>query len=262
MADQASVFDETKSKETNNNSTDNATSPTSSEPTASEIAELVGEGKKYKTIDDLAKAYKNADQFIEHIKTENQGLREELDKRLSANDVLEQLKREREESQSADAGSGDTTPSLSKEDLSELISNVLEEKDSQKTAQQNLATANDKMVEIYGDPQKAKAAMEAKASELGLSVGFLKQVAEQSPTAFFNSMGITGKSQTSGSSVTHGKTNTEALSVMNQSSNTTEGTWRYYEELRKSNPKQYWKPETQNRLFRDRQEKGESFFAT
>ena len=37
------------------------------EPT---VDQLVGEGKKYATVDDLAKAYANADMFIGQLKTD------------------------------------------------------------------------------------------------------------------------------------------------------------------------------------------------
>ena len=38
---------------------------------------LVGDGQKYKTPEELAKAYSNADQFIEQLKDENRKLREQ-----------------------------------------------------------------------------------------------------------------------------------------------------------------------------------------
>ena len=44
-------------------------------PVADPLQELVGEGKKFKSIEDLAKSKVEADRFIDKLKSENDALR-------------------------------------------------------------------------------------------------------------------------------------------------------------------------------------------
>src|SRR5687767_9591535 len=56
------------------------------------LAILVGEGRKYKTVEELAKAYIHIDGFAETLKGENTKLREDLAKSTTLDQVLERLK--------------------------------------------------------------------------------------------------------------------------------------------------------------------------
>ena len=55
---------------------------------------LVGETQKYKTPEELAKAYTNADQFIETLKEENRKLREQTMAAKTIDDVLERMSKQ------------------------------------------------------------------------------------------------------------------------------------------------------------------------
>ena len=59
--------------------------------TGNPIEELVGEGKKYRSVEDLAKAYKNADQFIETLKTEKRTLEEQYHDAIAKNRSIEEI---------------------------------------------------------------------------------------------------------------------------------------------------------------------------
>ena len=224
------------------------------------LTTLVGEGKKYGDSESLAKAYSNADDFIGQLKTENQELRSELDKRLNAEDVLSEIKREREETLKATQISREnTTPKLDEEALSKLISSTLDEKENQKEATANLTTVDSQMKKLYG-AEKAKEVLETKAQELNLSVDFLAGVAAKSPNAFFNTLGISQKSETTIPTTTVSTTNTQAVKEVNAGSILAEGTWESFEALRKSNPRKYFSPEVQNQMFKMRKEKGPEGF--
>jgi len=221
------------------------------------VSDLVGEGKKYSSYQELEKAYTNADQFINRLKEEGVQLRGELDKRLNAEDMVEQIKREREELKAqAEAAQGNTTPQFDESKLTDLISSTLAQKETQKTVEANILNVDAKMKEMYGE--KAKDVLHQKASENAVSVEFMMEVAAKSPTAFFNTLGISAKGQTTPSNTHSSGTNTQAMNTSNSS--TEVGTWKYFEELRKSNPKEYYKPATQNQLFKMRTEKGQEAF--
>lgn len=207
---------------------------------ASPLGDLVGEGKKFATVEDLAKGKAEADQFIEQLKSEMTGLREDLDKRLTSEQVLEEINR-RQPAQNE----GNTSPQISTEDISDLVKRELTGLETSKTIEGNVSTANNRMVELYGQ-DKAADAVAKKASELGVNVDFLRDVAAKSPTSFFELMGVDKGTQGVPQSTGDGL-NTEGLS---QSSPAIQGgTVEAYSELRKTNPKEYWSPDVQKKLF-------------
>lgn len=211
------------------------------------LAELVGEGKKFKTASDLAKSKIESDRFIESLKRENAEMRAEVDKKLNAEEQLTELRSEIAALRGRapqEPSREKTPPALTVEGVQALISETLTQSERNRTAQQNITVANAAMVEHYGDADKATTAVRAKASELGLSVDDLKAMAEKSPTAFKKIM--LGDSQA--------RSTDAPLDVRSQNPNPAlrsaaqPGTKEYFEEIRKRSLKEYFKPEVQTAL--------------
>tara|TARA_R110000823_G_scaffold67662_2_gene157597 strand:+ start:2980 stop:3723 length:744 start_codon:yes stop_codon:yes gene_type:complete len=235
---------------------------TTQEPTLPEQSQagvletLVGEGKKFSNNEDLAKGKAESDSFIEQLQTELQGLRGELDKRMTSEDVLAKI---REENAKSSAAEGNTTPSLGKDDVAELVKQTLESTRTEETMNLNLGKVDQELLNKFGE--KAGEWLASKSQELGVSVDFLADVAKTSPSAFFNTVGLNTETNTN-ASVTQSSVNTESLAHNNQATAIKAGTKRSYDELRKSDPRKYWSPEVQNDLFKSRQELGaEAFYA-
>ena len=74
---------------------DEATGTPKEETQTSELADLVGEGKKFATVEDLAKGKQESDRFIEQLQGELSGLREDLGKRMTSEQVLEEINRQK-----------------------------------------------------------------------------------------------------------------------------------------------------------------------
>ena len=225
------------------------------------LAQVVGEGKKYSDTEQLAKGAVHGNDYINKLETEMAELRGELDKRLTAEEMVQQIKRETAEHQAqTQQVQENTTPQLDEEKLSQLISNTIEQKDTQKVAQQNIQAVDAKMKELYG-ADKAADVVQQKAQVMGVTVDKLAEIAAISPDMFFNSIGVSqGSSKITTPTPTVGTTSTEAVQTMNSGQAVEEGTWDYFEQLRKSNPKEYFKPATQQKLFKMRQEKGHDGF--
>src|SRR5688500_15910791 len=66
------------------------------------FSELVGEDKKFKTPADLARAKAESDAFIERLKQENSGLRNELKTRTTMEDFMKTIKESRPTEQPVD----------------------------------------------------------------------------------------------------------------------------------------------------------------
>ena len=114
--------------------------------------------------------------------------------------------------------------------------------------------------ELYGN-DKAAQVVKDKAQAMGVSLDWLQDAAAKSPSAFFSVMGISleGGKTTTPSATVSSTTNTQAVEQVH-ASGIQQDTWKHFEEIRKSDPRTYWKAETQQRLFKARNEKGESFY--
>jgi len=222
---------------------------------------LVGEGKKYTTNEEQVKGHIEGDLFINQLTTENDELRGELDKRLNAEDVLSDIKRERVELEKTTLSAREnTTPVVDEEVLSKLISNTVDKRDADKVASSNINIVDAKMKEIFG-ADKAHEVLQDKARTMNLSVDSLAKIASESPLAFFNTLGISqDQKPVTTPSATVGTTNTEAVEDLMAGKNAESGTMGYYEDMRKANPRKFFTPEIQNQLFKSRKEKGQEGF--
>lgn len=243
--------------DTTNNNNGSATSPDASMQTTGSVSELVGPGKKFATVEDLARGKVEADAYIEQLKGETAGLRSDLDQRLSAEELLEQIRTEREAQLAASnqPAQGNTTPSLGTDDITSLVKATIEQREVMQTASQNLAAADKRMKELYGE--KALEVMNQKASEAGVSVKFLTDIAAKSPKAFYNVLGLEQAKGSSLPNMTRGSVDPESLGSNRSSGGLS--TWADFEKLRKENPKLYWKPATQTALFKAKKENGDAF---
>ena len=204
-------------------------------PSASMLADLVGEGKKFATPEDLAKAKIEADAFINQLKDENKGLRESAQRDANAGDNLAALQRELAElkaklNKSAEP-SPNTTGELTTGQLENLVAGVMTKKEQERTAAQNMRDANDKLVKFAGSLEKALEVLKSRASELGLSVYDLKAMAEKSPTAFLQIMGAASGKPSATPDLSTPQVNSAAMPLTN--GQPTQGTAAYYNNLRK-----------------------------
>jgi len=156
-----------------------------------EVAELVGEGKKYKTAEDALKALPHAQSHIHTLEEEAKQLREELAKRKAAEELLEEFK-----STNVLGGNRQETPQAQQVDYEQIVASVLAKKEAQTTAQKNISVVVNTFQDAFGDKTKAEEMYNKVAEESGLSVAALNQLAAASPEAVMRLAGITKKQET------------------------------------------------------------------
>lgn len=231
----------------------------------SALNDLVGEGKKFKTPDDLAKAKLESDRFIEKLQNEQRELREELSKRLSAEEAL---RRAQEAGSRVETGA--TTPQTpppqrqqeSTVDIMSEVEKVLNRRDQQKTTQSNIEQVTSKMTSTYGTVDKAAEVVQLKAQELGMSVAKLQELASENPKAFFTLLGVNDKATEVPKTSSWGNTkNTVAMKNGTSGSQVSPGTYKWYQEIRKADPAAYYSPRVQLQMDKDAREKGEKFYS-
>lgn len=223
------------------------------DPTKDYYPELVGEDKKYKTNQDLARAAVEKDSFIERLKRENADVRNilaEMNQDLSARKRLEDLVDQ--------LASGQTkTPSntnnqnveqtqnsvASPEEIAKLVKNSLMEDAAKQRQNENLEKVASKLQEHWGDSYSQK--LTEHMNTLGMDKVSFSNVAKTSPEAFLRMVGIQEKREertlfTPPST----QVNTTAMGPARTNKN-----WAYYQEMRRKDPVKYSSIEVQNELY-------------
>lgn len=233
------------------------------------VDQLVGEDKPYKTVDDLAKAKRHADNFIEtlkaelhEIRNENSSLRDDAKTRERVEQMLDQLT-SRNNSQEDDGdlyNQTEETPRSSQPDtqaINALIESKITQIERDRTSNQNRMKAVNKLKEEYGSGYVDR--LKARSSELGLTPEELNDLAGKSPTAFLDLV-IPRASPDK---------NDRPVDVPPSSGQPPRGpsagqpgTPEFYRQIKKDNPRRYWSPEVQGQMHRDAikaAEEGRSF---
>lgn len=226
-------------------------------PNTNPLEELVGEGKKFQTVEQLASAKLEADRTIQARNEELERHREEIRRQAEEIEAFKRQPREplaQEPPRVADRPVEDEP----NKDLASRIREEIRQAQEEDIQNQNIRTVAVKLSEVYGSSDKAREVVAAKASELGLSVEFLQSVAAKSPKAFFTQLGLTDvTSQPPAAS--RSDVNTVALGNTSSSA-PKQGSYKSYEQLRQDNPKRYFSAEIQNQMFADAKRLGDAFF--
>ena len=230
---------------------------------------LVGDGQKYANADELAKAYVNADARIAQLQAD-------LTKATAKAEVLEDFQNaQRNPTKETppvkpDAGNeedeankppknSDGEPKVDERDLSEIVRSEINKTNEEKRAGDNVNTAAQALKDYFGSPEKAQQAVQQKAAELDVSVDWLMGVAAKSPSALYRTMDVPiGGHSTSTPNVNTGSDVNVQAREQYQGKNVRG--FKYYEELRKANKKNYYSRETQSKMFEDRVTLGEDEF--
>lgn len=204
----------------------NSNTNTNNVPDEVKIEDLVGEGKKYSTVEDLAKAYLHADNHIKKIESENNDLRIKTEAAKSVDDILAGLKGTTENTDSSH-----TTPTQDPDngvkeevDLEKLLEQKLAERDQQSQAATNKKMVIDALSAKYGN--RAGEVFEAKAQELGTD---LETLSAQAPQLVLQAFGVNDSTPSSSApSPTSGQRNSEQPSGVTAEV----GTKAYLQQLR------------------------------
>lgn len=168
------------------------------------VQDLVGEGKKYATPEAALQSIPHAQHHIEQLEQEMANLREDLSKRKTVDEVLQEINKTPAETEAQ--------PQLTQEQLDALIDNRLTVKQQLEQTKSNMDTVKETFLDHFGDSNKSFEAYTGKAAELGMSVEQLNQLAATSPKAVFEMFGLENKTK---STVTKIDTNINSEAVVN-----------------------------------------------
>lgn len=210
---------------------------------------LVGEGKKFATKDDLAKAKIASDAFIEQLKREAAELREQVKSQQTMDEILTKIR-------SASAPTPPATPAeppapTAQPDIKETVASLFKEQEAQRQIQNNQQVVEAKLREKWG--ADAQVNLNQKAKELGVAPSYLLSIAQQSPSLFFATLGIDQKASTQ-------TLPAPRTSVQTPQPQSGERTKSHYDRLKATNPTEYFSPKVQNQMMKDAMKMREAFF--
>lgn len=220
------------------------------------LATLVGEGKKYKTVEDLAKSKLEGDLFIDTLKTENRAYREALlsgdEDAIEAARAALAAKSKGDPATQQKSNQSPKQSSLSKED----ILSIVDERDRTLAAQRNVEQFNGVVTQAFGD--KANDAVQAKLKELGMPHSELTKLVETSPKAALKMLGVEpSQKQVAQPGKGEAPVNTAAFFANDDSK--TEN-WAFFQKLRRELKSDYYRPEVQQRVMAARMKLGDAFW--
>lgn len=158
------------------------------DPTKQYLVDLVGDGKKFKDAEALARGKMESDNFITRLQKENAELRDDLKTRVTMQAVLDKLGKPVVTPDPNDDGNNSHASErkdvLKPEDIEAMMAKTMERQRAVDSATANRKSANDALLALYGSTEAAQAEVSRKSRELGLNTETVKKMAEEAPAAF------------------------------------------------------------------------------
>lgn len=232
---------------------------TNDEPITVKIEDLVGEGKKFKTVEDLARGKIEADRFIEKLKNETEGLRTELNTRIGLTEFLDQIKNTSKPDNQPSGNNqtqdgGEKTTALTPDQIEELLDRRLTEREKAQIASKNLRETKQKLAEAFGPNYVNK--LNEEAASLGLTKEYMNNLAATAPQALFKLLGVNQTKPQQPDLFTPPSNNFRTP----ESNQTVDRNQSWYNQLKAKDPKAYWDPKTQVQMHKDAIRLGGEFF--
>jgi len=220
---------------------------------------LVGEGKKYRDADDLAKAYHHANLHIDELKSD---LEEFKGGKELLNEVLDEIRNSNPE-ESTEVSAPPKAPAeaqIQTEDVAKLVSDEFSRKEQETQSKNNVQLSFEKLTEVYGSQSNAKAAVAKTIGNDEHIKNTIDSLSLTSPNTMVKF--ITGVTPVE--SLAEG--NTPGVDAAASSPIGVGGlTWAQCREIRKADPKRYNSPEFRQSIeaaANAAAAKGVDFFAT
>jgi hypothetical protein len=224
--------------------------------------QLVGEGKKFKDQEALAKSKWEADRHIDQVHKEQAELRadylklrEEHMAQAKLQELVDQLKQAQQHSSSNNPpANNDVKPGIKPEEIESLLDKKLSEREIARRQEENFNIVRNKLQEKHGD--NSSSFLQEQMNKLGLSKEDLDEMARKHPQVFIQTLGL---NDTAPPRDPFQAPTRPSVRNDNFKPNIKRRDWAYYQELKNTDPKTYWKPETQNQMHLDAAVLGNAF---
>lgn len=230
------------------------------DPAKDYYIELVGEGKKFRDNQSLARGKYESDLYVKTLEQKLDQMQSDytkLDTDYKATKKLEELIPEYiSKSSNKEPIVNDRDNSITPQQIESLVSSKMQEYESSKRQQENFNLVQEKLRERYGNNYKT--VLREQIEDLGLTEDYVNSLAKTSPKAFIKTLGLDQPVKTD---------NFQAPPRSQQRSDNFKPTagevrdWNWYETLRKKNPDLWKSKEMTVQRHKDYMELGERFEA-
>lgn len=242
--------------------TESGESSESSQNAGDLLANLVGEGKKYKDVNALVASRLEADRHIEQLERENASMRADMaanDNKKAEQKTLTDILAAIEKAKGAE---GSNQPAPTQEELTKLIRSTLSQTKQEETRATNRELVDQSLIAKFGTVEAAKQKVIERSRELGLTPGVIKELSETTPAAFLELFGVTSNNNSVNSQkpVVKGNVNPESINLVPDNG---ERKYAYYKALRQKMGRNAFYADTnvQYQMSKDMAKYGESFMS-
>lgn len=240
------------------------------DPNKNYLEELVGEGKKFKSPEDLARGKYESDNYIkilqqrfDELREDHERVRSESAAKARLEEIIDKFgnlqKDNRDNTDDAtnperlnhDSASS-SKPDFDPKQIEDLIASKFTERELQRKQQDNFNAVKEKLKEHYGDNYQN--ALQDQIDNLGLTKEFFNDLAKNHPNVLFRTLGLDQPTQR------QPMVAPPRGSATFKPSSPKKRTYSYYQQMRKDNPKLYFDRDIAVQMHNDAQEQGEAFF--
>jgi hypothetical protein len=220
------------------------------------LSELVGENKKFRSVNDLAKGKAEADRYVEMIIKQKDELasdylklKADYDARAKLEELLDQRTRQSQE---------EYTPSSNQPpkevDFDSLIEKKISERERLRQREENVKQTKQMLKEKLGSNYSSK--LQEKLNELDLTEEEAFAMAQRSPKAFVRTLGLDSQPSSNNMFQTPPTSQVRASEFRPK---TEQRTWSWYQDLKAKNPRAWLDPKIQTQMYHDAQALGSAF---
>lgn len=220
--------------------------------------DLVGDGKKFKDQEALARGKWHADKTVELYEKRMDELRAEYTKEREQNltraqleEVIARFSKQPLASNENPNVNEENKPVFNPAELETLVASNYQKMKELERQNANYQSVQEKAMTRYGANYKQHLA--ETMNDLGLTPGELETMAKTKPKVFIKTFGLDVQPQSNNYQAPP-RSGTPFLPT-----NRDHKTWTYYQELKKNKPKEYFDPKTQNKMMDDYAALGEKF---
>lgn len=234
---------------------------------------LVGEGKKFRDEEALAKGKYEADLYVKTLEEKADDLQRELKTRMSLEEFMtKNFDRTSESNRNSNQGSdenhdGDSNKNIAvnktvdETQITDMVQKAIVREQARQAQSSNAELVRQELIKVWGSNYTSK--LQERANELGVGADFLNDLATKSPKAFMSVVGLAGGTNRNAPNATLPPSNRVNASVQllgSEGSNSGVRDKKYYDKMRTEDYKRYTSAETTVQRHKDAIAMGEAFF--
>lgn len=207
------------------------------------LDDLVGEGKRFADANALLKGKLEADAFIQRLQAEAEEMRKQIGKAQTLDEIMTQIKAANPTPPvPAQPLTTPEKPDADPAKLTEIVSDLFAKRDAEARIKANRDLVEKTLREKWG--ADANLNLNKRASELGVTVDYLRTVANDSPAALFEILGVNRQAAPAPTPAAPRGVHVPPSQVNGRDQ-------AFYENLKRTNPSEYFSPKVQNQMYKD-----------